>query len=415
MSFESLGLHNKLTETVTKLGYFAPTPIQSQAIPAVLTGKDLIAGAQTGTGKTASFALPILHQLGVVAAKHSTPWTRALVLVPTRELAIQVWESFKQYGKRLSIQTVAVYGGVSIRPQINRLRAGADIVVATPGRLLDHLHQGTIDLSRLEILVLDEADRMLDMGFIKDVKQILRKLPDKKQNLMFSATFPPEVKRLARQLMADPVNIEVAREDTITALVTHLVHPVDAQRKRALLTHLINTENWFQVLVFVRTKRGADQLTKELKFDGIQAVAIHGDKSQGQRARTLADFKQGKLQVLVATDIAARGLDIQQLPQVVNYDLPTVAEDYVHRIGRTGRAGIPGKAVSLVSTLDHQMLGTIERLLKISIERVVVDKFAPDPAKMPPKMVKAGGGRRSQTRSFGPSKHYSRPRRLGTR
>ncbi len=415
MSFDSLGLSAELLRAVADTGYTAPTPIQAQAIPAVLEGQDIMAGAQTGTGKTAAFTLPMLQRLSEASTANAKPWVRALVLVPTRELAQQVYESVKTYAKHLPIKAVCVYGGVGITPQINKLRAGVEIVVATPGRLLDHVQQKTVDLSKVEMLVLDEADRMLDMGFIRDIEKILRLMPKAKQNMMFSATFPADIKRLANGLLKNPLTIEVAREDAITDLVSHVIHPVDSTQKRALLSHLITTENWYQVLVFVRTKRGADRLTKQLKMDGIEADAIHGDKSQGQRTRALADFKKGKHQVLVATDIAARGLDIEELPQVVNYDLPTIAEDYVHRIGRTGRAGATGKAVSLISTLDHQMLGEIERLLKRPIERELIEGFIPDPAKMPPKPGKAGAVRKKPPRRFGPSRFNTRPRRLGAR
>ncbi|HEY3600271.1 MAG TPA: DEAD/DEAH box helicase, partial [Paraburkholderia sp.] len=367
MSFDSLGLSEPLVRAVNELGYTTPTPIQTQAIPAVLNGGDLLAGAQTGTGKTAGFTLPILQRLNsmpAVATASGKRAVRALILTPTRELAAQVEESVRAYGKYLKLKSTVMFGGVGINPQIGALRSGVDIVVATPGRLLDHMQQKTIDLSRLEILVLDEADRMLDMGFIHDIKRVLAKLPPKRQNLLFSATFSDEIKTLADNLLNSPALIEVARRNTTAETVAQKIHPVDRDKKRELLTHLIKQHNWFQVLVFTRTKHGANRLAEQLEKDGISALAIHGNKSQSARTRALSEFKDATLQVLVATDIAARGIDIDQLPHVVNFDLPNVPEDYVHRIGRTGRAGATGEAVSLVCVDELQLLKDIEKLIK---------------------------------------------------
>jgi len=405
MSFNDLGLAEPLLRAVADLGYTTPTPIQRQAIPAVLAGGDLLAGAQTGTGKTAGFTLPILHRLssgpqvrnakGVIAI-------RALILTPTRELAAQVEESVRQYGQHLPLKSMVMFGGVGINPQISQLRHGVDLVVATPGRLLDHMQQGTIDLSQVSILVLDEADRMLDMGFIRDIKKILAKLPAKRQNLLFSATFSQEIKDLADGLLNAPAMIEVARRNTTAETVSQKVHPVDRDKKRELLTHLIKEFNWFQVLVFTRTKHGANRLAEQLSKDGIPSLAIHGNKSQAARTRALAEFKDATLQVLVATDIAARGIDIDQLPHVVNYDLPNVAEDYVHRIGRTGRAGSTGDAVSLVCVDEHELLRDIEKLIKRALPKEIVVGFEPDPhARAQPIQLRSpghtgGGGGRGQ-------------------
>jgi len=395
MSFDSLGLSEPLLRAVNELGYSSPTPIQLQAIPAVLKGGDLLAGAQTGTGKTAGFTLPILQrlsQLAPAAAGAKRP-VRALILTPTRELAAQVEESVRAYGKYLKLKSTVMFGGVGINPQIDALRRGVDIVVATPGRLLDHMQQKTIDVSQLEILVLDEADRMLDMGFIHDIKRVLARLPAKRQNLLFSATFSDEIKALADSLLDSPALIEVARRNTTAEKVDQKIHPVDRDRKRELLTHLIRGNNWFQVLVFTRTKHGANRLAEQLGKDGISALAIHGNKSQSARTRALAEFKDQTLQVLVATDIAARGIDIDQLPHVVNFDLPNVPEDYVHRIGRTGRAGAEGEAVSLVCVDEHQLLKDIERLIKRPIPSEVIPGFEPDPNAKPEPIQRRSQGR----------------------
>ena len=406
MSFESLGLAEPLVKAVNELGYTSPTPIQQQAIPAVLGGGDLLAGAQTGTGKTAGFTLPILQRLHTYYAEHrgAKRSVRALILTPTRELAAQVEESVRAYSKYVKLRSTVMFGGVSINPQIDALKRGVDIVVATPGRLLDHMQQKTIDLSNLDILVLDEADRMLDMGFIHDIKRVLAKLPPQRQNLLFSATFSDEIKSLADSLLDSPALIEVARRNTTAESVAQKIHPVDRDRKRELLTHLIREHNWFQVLVFTRTKHGANRLAEQLTKDGISAMAIHGNKSQSARTRALAEFKSSTLQVLVATDIAARGIDIDQLPHVVNFDLPNVPEDYVHRIGRTGRAGATGEAVSLVCVDEKQLLRDIKRLIKREIPQEVIAGFEPDPSAKPepiqqrrgqqPRGGNAGGGNR---------------------
>jgi ATP-dependent RNA helicase RhlE len=392
MSFASLGLAEPLVRAVNELGYTEPTPIQTQAIPAVLGGGDLLAGAQTGTGKTAGFTLPILQRLNANAAAQAggKRAVRALILTPTRELAAQVEESVRAYGKYLKLRSTVMFGGVSINPQIDALKRGVDIVVATPGRLLDHMQQKTIDVSQLDILVLDEADRMLDMGFIHDIKRVLARLPAKRQNLLFSATFSDEIKALADSLLDSPALIEVARRNTTAETIAQKIYPVDRDRKRELLTHLIREHNWFQVLVFTRTKHGANRLAEQLGKDGISALAIHGNKSQSARTRALTEFKAGTLQVLVATDIAARGIDIDQLPHVVNFDLPNVPEDYVHRIGRTGRAGANGEAVSLVCVDEKQLLRDIEKLIKREIPQEVIAGFEPDPNAKPEPIQRRG-------------------------
>ena len=380
MSFDSLGLNAELCRAVRDEGYTEPTPIQRQAIPVILSGKDVLAGAQTGTGKTAGFTLPMLQRLSANAPRQGSRAPRALILTPTRELAAQVGESVVTYGKHLRLNSTVIFGGVGIAPQVAALRRGVDVLIATPGRLLDHVGQRTVDLSKVEILVLDEADRMLDMGFIRDIRRVLELLPRGRQNLLFSATFSDEIKQLADGLLHKPVLIEVARRNATTELVTQIMHPVDRERKRELLSHLIRKGNWRQVLVFTRTKHGANRLAEQLSRDGVNSVAIHGNKSQGARTRALADFKQGAVRVLVATDIAARGLDIDQLPHVVNYELPNVPEDYVHRIGRTGRAGSEGEAVSLVCVDEHAFLRDIEKLLKAPVPKVMVPGFEPNPA-----------------------------------
>lgn len=371
MSFEQLGLRAELLGAVSARGYTTPTPIQAQAIPVILKGRDVLAGAQTGTGKTAAFALPMLQLLSRRGGKSRRP--RALVLTPTRELAAQVGEFVETYGRNLNLRSTVIFGGVAINPQIGRLRRGVDILVATPGRLLDHAGRGTVNLSQVEILVLDEADRMLDMGFIHDIRRVMKLLARKRQNLLFSATYTDAVKGLADGLLHSPEFIEVAaRRNMAAELVTQVVHPVGRTRKRQLLSHLIRKGDWSQVLVFTKTKHGANRLEKQLKADGISATAIHGNKSQAVRTRALANFKSGAVRILVATDVASRGLDIDRLPHVVNYDLPHVAEDYVHRIGRTGRAGAEGVALSLVCAEEGALLANIQRLLghKIRIEEI---------------------------------------------
>jgi len=378
MSFHSLGLAAELLRAVDEQGYTQPTPVQQQSIPVILQGQDILAGAQTGTGKTAGFTLPLLQRLNQSSKATAKRPVRALVLTPTRELAAQVAASIATYGKYLPLKSAVIFGGVNINPQISQLRKGVDILVATPGRLLDHVQQGTLDLSTVEILVLDEADRMLDMGFIHDIRKILKLIPEKRQNLLFSATFSREIKQLASTILKSPAEIQVARNNAAADLVSQVVHYVDRARKRELVSHLISTNNWQQVLVFARTKHGANRLSQQLAKDGLVSAAIHGNKSQTARTRALAGFKAGKIRVLVATDIAARGLDIDQLPHVINFELPDVPEDYVHRIGRTGRAGAEGQAVSLVCVDEHRLLKNIERLLQREIPKVVIDGFEVD-------------------------------------
>jgi ATP-dependent RNA helicase RhlE len=402
MSFNTLGLSAEILRAVTDKGYGEPTPIQLKAIPVILEGRDILAGAQTGTGKTAGFTLPLLQRLS--AQPHSAEQRRALralILTPTRELAAQVEESVRTYGKHLPLKSTVVFGGVGFNPQADTLRRGVDILVATPGRLLDHVQQKTVDLSKIEILVLDEADRMLDMGFIRDIRKILALLPKQRQNLLFSATFSDEIKQLSDGLLNAPVLIEVARRNTAAELVTQVVHPVDRERKRELLSSLIKANDWKQVLVFMRTKHGSNRLAEQLGKDGISAAAIHGNKSQGARTKALADFKKGAVRVLVATDIAARGLDIDQLPHVVNFELPNVPEDYVHRIGRTGRAGNEGEALSLVCVDERDYLRDIERVLHREIPKVIIPGFEPNPdIKAEPitrgRGQRSGGGGRPQ-------------------
>ena len=378
MLFNQLGLSAELLRAVEEKGYRQATPIQQQAIPHILEGRDILAGAQTGTGKTAGFTLPLLQRLQE-SQSGGRRTIRALILTPTRELAAQVAESVRDYGSHLPFRTSVIFGGVSINTQIAKLRRGVDIVVATPGRLLDHAQQGTIDLSSVEILVLDEADRMLDMGFIRDIRRILKMLPTERQNLLFSATFSNDIRRLAANLLNAPTEIEVAARNKPVEQVSQIVHPVDKRRKRELLSHRIGKENWKQVLVFTRTKHGANRLAGQLSDDGIESSAIHGNKSQAARTRALKEFKAGAVRVLVATDIAARGLDIDRLPHVVNYELPHVPEDYVHRIGRTARAGQEGHAVSLVCVDEEKLLRDIERLLNSKIDKEVIPGYEPNP------------------------------------
>ncbi|WP_313953533.1 DEAD/DEAH box helicase [Accumulibacter sp.] len=385
--FSALGLSAELTRVVAEQGYTEPTPVQAQAIPLILEGRDVLAGAQTGTGKTAGFTLPLLQRLATMparAAANAQPRqrVRALILTPTRELAAQIEESVRTYGKYMALKSTLIYGGVNINPQIDALRRGVDILVATPGRLLDHLQQKTLELSNIEILVLDEADRMLDMGFIRDIRRILALLPAKRQNLLFSATFSEEIRKLADGLLHNPAMVEVARRNAESELVAQRVHPVDSWCKRDLLVHLVSSGDWKQVLVFTRMKSGANRLSEYLCKAGIEATAIHGNKSQPARTRALAGFKDGTVRVLVATDIAARGLDIEELPHVVNFELPNVPEDYVHRIGRTGRAGSSGEALSLVSADERPLLAAIEKLLTRRIDSQIVEGF--EPGKTPP-------------------------------
>jgi len=401
MHFDSLGLSPAILEAVTEQGYETPSPIQAQAIPAVLEGKDVMAAAQTGTGKTAGFTLPLLERLS--SGQHAQGnQVRALVLTPTRELAAQVGDSVATYGKHLPLRSAVVFGGVKINPQMMKLRKGVDVLVATPGRLLDLYNQNAVKFKQLEVLVLDEADRMLDMGFIHDIRKILALLPKQRQNLMFSATFSDDIRRLAKGLVNNPVEISVTPPNSTVESVEQLLYPVDKNRKPALLTRLIKDGQWQQVLVFSRTKHGANRLAKHLDNKGIQAAAIHGNKSQGARTRALAEFKNGDIRVLVATDIAARGLDIDQLPHVVNFDLPNVPEDYVHRIGRTGRAGASGEAVSLVCADEFKQLADIERLIQKLLPRKIIEGFEP--------VNKLPESRLRPLKNKKPSKHKKKPK-----
>jgi len=416
MTFEKLGLSQEILRAVREQGYSRPTPIQAQAIPVVLEGRDIMAAAQTGTGKTAGFALPILKLLQNEQAGRGHRPIRVLVITPTRELAAQIGESAKVYGKYLPMRSAVIFGGVGIQPQIAKLRRGVDILVATPGRLLDLVSQKAANLSKVEILVLDEADRMLDMGFIHDIRKVLALLPKNRQSLLFSATFSDDIKRLASGMLRSPVLVEVARNETV-GLTHQMVHLVGKSNKRILLSHLISSQNWKQILVFTRTKHGANRLTEQLGKDGIHAAAIHGNKSQTARTKALAGFKQGEIRVLVATDIAARGLDIDQLPHVVNYELPHVPEDYIHRIGRTGRAGHTGKAISLVCHEELKQLAGIERLIRKKIPVVEIPGFTSDLTTMSEQNVAIRDGatpseprqRRSRHRRSRPDQHQSRP------
>ena len=393
MLFNQLGLSAELLRAVEEQGYTEATPIQSKAIPHILDGHDLLAGAQTGTGKTAGFVLPLLQNLRI--KPHGQRKVRALILTPTRELAHQVNESVHNYGKYVPVRSMEIYGGVSARPQITKINRGVDVVVATPGRLLDHVREGNIDLSSVEFFVLDEADRMLDMGFIRDIRQIIKALPEQRQNLLFSATFSTEIRELANKLLNNPGEIQVAARNTTADRVEQVVMPVDKARKRELLSEQIGRGNWRQVLVFTRTKHGANRLTKQLVADGIETQAIHGGKGQGARTKALRDFKSGKTRVLVATDIAARGIDIDRLPHVVNFELPFVAEDYVHRIGRTARAGQDGTAISLVCIDEATLLQDIEKLLKREIRKEYVPGYEVDKRIKAEPLQRSGGGRRS--------------------
>jgi len=402
--FNELGLSAELLRAVEQQGYNEATPIQQKAIPLVLEGKDILAGAQTGTGKTAGFTLPILSRLQ--AGGEPGDYPRVLILTPTRELAAQVEQSVVDYGRYLPFKSLTIFGGVSSNMQKAKLRKGCDIVVATPGRLLDLMQQKAVDLSSIEILVLDEADRMLDMGFIRDMRKIFKELPKKRQTLLFSATFNKEIRSLGNDLLNNPVEVQVTPTNSTAEKVSQFVYPVEQKRKRELLAHRIGTEQWKQVLVFTRTKRGANRLSEQLAKDGITATAIHGNKSQGARTKALAQFKAGKVRVLVATDIAARGLDIKELPYVVNYELPNVPEDYVHRIGRTARAGQDGHAISLVSHDEQDLLRDIEGMLKQNIEQVMMEGYEPqhwsyDPQKKGRTKSRSGGSRASSSRRNG--------------
>jgi ATP-dependent RNA helicase RhlE len=399
MKFESIGLSEELLRALRDTGYTSPTPIQAQAIPAILKGSDVMAAAQTGTGKTAGFTLPLLELLSN-KPKVKNNRVRALVLTPTRELAAQVQASVFTYGKYMDLRSAVVFGGVGINPQMMKLRKGVDVLVATPGRLLDLYQQNAVRFNDLEVLVLDEADRMLDMGFIHDIKKIMALLPKKRQTLMFSATFSNEIRQLAKGIINNPVEIDVAPRNSTVEKIAQKVHPVDKARKIELLSHLIKEGNWYQVLVFARTKHGSDKLVKKLSQNNINAAAIHGNKSQSQRTKALANFKQNKIQVLVATDIASRGIDIDQLSHVVNFDLPNVSEDYVHRIGRTGRAGASGHAISLVSADEAKQLQDIEKLIKFKIEREEIEGFEPE-HNVPESVKTKSSNNKSRTKKTG--------------
>jgi ATP-dependent RNA helicase RhlE len=395
-SFDQLGLIAPLLQAVRDLGYEQPTPVQEQAVPLVLAGRDLMAGAQTGTGKTAAFALPILQRLAPQASTSASPArhpVRVLVLTPTRELAIQVEQSFREYGKHLPLRSTVVYGGADMNAQILQLRRGVEILVATPGRLLDHVQSKTVMLNQVGILTLDEADRMLDMGFLPDIRRIIALLPKERQNLLFSATFPDEIRGLVKSLLRNPAEVQVAARNAVAELVTHIVHPVAREKKRELLSYLIQTRDLKQVLVFCGTRIGANRLAHQLRKDRIQADAIHGDKSQAERLVALENFKAGKTAVLVATDVASRGLDIEGLPQVINFDIPHSPEDYIHRIGRTGRAGSAGEAISLVAPPDLEALAAIERLIKRKLDSTLVPGFQPDGGTVATLVSRNGGGR----------------------
>ncbi|MBN7278038.1 DEAD/DEAH box helicase [Vibrio cholerae] len=402
ITFSQLGLDSRLLNTLSELGIVNPTPIQQQAIPHVLQGKDVLAGAQTGTGKTAAFGLPLIQRF------IEQPWQReanskeirALVLVPTRELAQQVLDSLQAYAKGTELKIVAVYGGTSMKVQLNHLRGGVDILIATPGRLLDHAHVKSLFLGKVEVLVLDEADRMLDMGFMPDLQRVLRRLSPLRQTLFFSATFDSKIKAVAYRIMRDPIEVQVTPSNSTAETVQQMVYPVDKKRKRELLSYLIGSKNWQQVLVFTKTRQGSDALAEELKLDGIKAVSINGDKSQGARQKALDDFKAGKVRALIATDVAARGLDIAQLEQVVNYDMPFKAEDYVHRIGRTGRAGLAGLAVSLLSHDEQPQLEAIERLLNTRLPQEWLKGFEPSPVVHEENALRRSAGRASEKRKL---------------
>jgi len=403
MGFSTLGINEDLLNAIAKQGYKKPTPIQTAAIPVILSGKDVMAGAQTGTGKTAAFALPLLQK---ITEKQSEDHViKTLVLTPTRELAQQVFKSFETYAKFSDIKSTLAYGGVSIKTQVNALKEGVDVLVATPGRLFDHIVNGTVNLSHVEYLVFDEADRMLDMGFIDEINRILKRLPEKRQTLLFSATFNEAIFKLSKTLLNNPKLIEVSERNKATTQVEQVVYNVDADRKRELVSHLIGAKNWQQVLIFTRTKQGADALAKEMCKDGLKTVSIHGDKSQGAREKALLEFKSGKTRVLVATDVAARGLDIEQLSYVINFELPYIAEDYIHRIGRTGRAGSTGLAISLLSPDENWLLEEVEAVIKERLPQQWLPGYEPDLTKMPDKNdfknTRSAQKRRNKKRAFG--------------
>lgn len=413
MSFAKLGLIEQLVSSVHDAGYQEPSPIQIQVIPPILVGRDILASAQTGTGKTAGFALPILQKLSTKPRAKSNH-VKALILTPTRELAVQVHDSFVQYGRYLSLRSAVVFGGVKINPQMMKLRAGVEILVATPGRLLDLHQQGAIKFNEIEVFVLDEADRMLDMGFIHDIKRLIKLLPHRRQNLLFSATFSTEIRNLVKGILNNPIEVDIEPRNTTVSVIKQIIHPVDKSRKTALLSHLVHRNKWEQILIFARTKHGANKLVKQLAEEQIHAAAIHGNKSQAQRTKALADFKSKELRALVATDIAARGIDIEQLPCVVNYDLPQVAEDYVHRIGRTGRAGASGLAVSLVSADEVGQLCSIEKLINKKIQRVEIQNFEPEhgvPTSVPTQSKKLAPAKKKQWVTQGKGKSKSRRQR----
>ncbi|MBR9915306.1 MAG: DEAD/DEAH box helicase [Algicola sp.] len=397
MSFQSLGLSEALLKAVSKKGYTQPSPIQEKAIPPVLNGRDVLASAQTGTGKTAGFTLPLLHYLSENPKEKFRP-IRALILTPTRELAAQVYESVKDYSEFLNIKSAVIFGGVNQKPQVAKLRQGIDVLVATPGRLLDLQNQNLLSIKRVEVFVLDEADRMLDMGFLRDIERVMKLMPEKRQNLMFSATFSKDIRKLANSILNNPVQVEATPENSTVDAISQKVYRVAKTKKTDLIIKLISDGNWKQVLVFTRTKHGANRLTKKMVSAGISAAAIHGNKSQGARTKALAGFKNGSVRVMVATDIAARGLDIPLLPHVVNFELPNISEDYVHRIGRTGRAGADGQALSLVSADETTYLKDIEKLIGESIDVEIVEGFEPDPnASTEP--IKPGQNRQPRGRS----------------
>jgi len=409
MTFETLGLSPALLRALAENNYTTPTPIQEQAIPLALAGHDLLGGAQTGTGKTAAFALPLLQRLSKLTPPNGPRKPRALILTPTRELAVQVADSLRTYGKHLRLNTTTIYGGAGMGPQMDNLRRGVDILVATPGRLIDHLERGTAKLDEIEVLVLDEADRMLDMGFLPAIKRILNRVPKERQTLLFSATFEDQIKSLALEFMRNPQQVQVTARNTIAETIVHRAHPVDGSRKRDLLIEILSKRHTDQVLIFGKTKHGCNRLAEQLETAGLKAVAIHGNKSQAQRQKALNLFKAGKARVLVATDVAARGLDIPNLPLVINHDLPMVAEDYIHRIGRTGRAGAQGEALSLVSPEEGGLLRQIQRMLKVDLVMDVIEGFAPSkPIRLDTPIPKNGGQQR-QGGQRPPSRAPSKP------